>query len=113
MKTLYLDIFSGISGDMFVGALIDLGVDAHQLEHELEKLQLDGYHLHVTRGHKATIEGVKFDVHLAHAQEHEHERAEATEHAHPHANHHHEHEGGNHHHHHEHHDETHEHAHEH
>src|SRR4051794_6795980 len=62
MKTLYLDIFSGISGDMFIGALLDLGVDAHQFEHELEKLRLEGYHLHVTRGQKSGIAGVKFDV---------------------------------------------------
>ena len=67
MKTLYLDIFSGISGDMFVGAMIDLGVDAHALERELEKLKLDGWRLGVARGQKANISGVKFDVHLAHA----------------------------------------------
>jgi uncharacterized protein (TIGR00299 family) protein len=73
MKILYLDIFSGISGDMFVGALIDLGVDARKLERELKKLKLDGYHLHVSRQHKSAIEGVKFDVHLAHAHDHPHE----------------------------------------
>jgi pyridinium-3,5-bisthiocarboxylic acid mononucleotide nickel chelatase len=80
MKTLYLDIFSGISGDMFIGALIDLGVDAHRLEHELEKLGLEGYHLHAARGQKANIDGVKFNVHLnhehghGHAHSHEHEQ---------------------------------------
>jgi uncharacterized protein (DUF111 family) len=45
MKTIYLDIFSGISGDMFIGAMLDLGLDFHQFEHELEKLGLDDYHL--------------------------------------------------------------------
>ena len=73
MKTLYLDIFSGISGDMFIGALIDLGADARKLERELQKLKLDGYHLHVTRKQKSGIEGVKFDVHLTDAHEHHHE----------------------------------------
>jgi hypothetical protein len=72
MKTLYLDIFSGISGDMFVGALIDLGADARQLERELKKLKLDGYHLHIARQQKSGIAGVKFNVHLADAHEHRH-----------------------------------------
>jgi len=94
MKTLYLDIFSGISGDMFIGALIDLGVDAHDLEHELEKLKLEGYHLHVSRAHKAAIEGVKFDVHLAHEHSHEHMHVGglAHTHSHSHEEHHHAHE---------------------
>lgn len=73
MKTLYLDIFSGISGDMFIGALIDLGVDDRKLERELKKLKLGGYHLHVARRQKSGITGVKFDVHLADAHEHHHE----------------------------------------
>ena len=73
MKTLHLDIFSGISGDMFIGALLDLGVDAHQLEHELAKLELDGFHLHVSRQERGGIAGTKFDVHLSdHGQAHHH-----------------------------------------
>src|SRR2546422_10237713 len=83
MKTLYLDIFSGISGDMFLGAMIDLGVDAHALEHELEKLKLDGWHLNVGRGQKMGISGVKFDVHLAREHSHEHTHADGTTHTHP------------------------------
>jgi pyridinium-3,5-bisthiocarboxylic acid mononucleotide nickel chelatase len=90
-KTLYLDIFSGISGDMFIGALLDLGVDAHELEHELEKLNLEGYHLHVSRAQKAAIEGVKFDVHLAHEHSHEHTHAGGVTHTHPHSHEHHHH----------------------
>jgi uncharacterized protein (TIGR00299 family) protein len=85
MKTLYLDLFSGISGDMFMGALLDAGLDFAHLERELQKLKLAGYHLHVSRGNRAQIAGTKFDVHLGH---HEHEEAH---HQHPHDEHHHEH----------------------
>jgi uncharacterized protein (TIGR00299 family) protein len=84
MTTLYLDIFSGISGDMFLGAMIDLGVDAHALEHELERLKLDGWRLHVGRGQKMGISGTKFDVHLAHEHTHEHTHVDGTTHAHEH-----------------------------
>jgi uncharacterized protein (TIGR00299 family) protein len=80
MKTLYLDIFSGISGDMFIGAMIDLGVDAHELERELEKLGLPEYHLRVSRQERGAIAGTKFDVHLAHERGHEH--AHSHEHSH-------------------------------
>ena len=79
MKTLYLDLFSGISGDMFMGALIDLGVDPQQLERELKKLKLGSYHLHVAHRQNSGIAGVKFDVHLADA--HEPRRAHKSHHA--------------------------------
>ena len=75
MKTLYLDLFSGIAGDMFIAALLDLGVDAAKLGRELKKLKLDGYHLHISRGQKSAIAGVKFDVHLAHDHDHPAESA--------------------------------------
>ena len=64
MKTLYLDIFSGISGDMFIGALLDVGVDFHQLDRELAKLGLKGYHLHTSRQQRSHVAGTKFDVHV-------------------------------------------------
>lgn len=87
MKTLYLDIFSGISGDMFVGAMLDLGVDVHQLEHELEKLHLDEFHVHAARGQKANIQGTKFDVHLGddhHHHDHGHHHHKHKHHEHEH-----------------------------
>src|ERR1035438_3258999 len=79
MKILYLDLISGIAGDMFIAALLDLGVDAAKLECELKKLKLNGWHLHISRQQKSAIAGVKFDIHL----EHEH----ATAHDHPHHDH--------------------------
>ncbi|MRR10658.1 DUF111 family protein, partial [bacterium] len=73
MKTLYLDLFSGISGDMFIGALLDLGVDAGQLEQSLASLGAAGYHLHINRARRQGIEGVQFQVHIgAHAHTHAH-----------------------------------------
>src|SRR5208283_268358 len=72
MKILYLDLFSGIAGDMFIAALLDLGVDARKLERELKKLKLDGWQLHVSRRQTSSIAGVKFDVHLAHEPSHDH-----------------------------------------
>ena len=70
MTILYLDLFSGIAGDMFIAALLDLGVDAAKLERELKKLKLDGWHIHISRQQKSSIAGVKFDVHLTHDHVH-------------------------------------------
>ena len=97
MKMLYLDLISGIAGDMFIAALIDLGVDAHKLERELKKLKLDGYHLHVSRQQKSAIAGVKFDVHVAHEHDHAHTH-DGHEHSHEHGHHHHDHAHEEHHH---------------
>src|SRR5262245_27187467 len=82
VKTLYLDLFSGISGDMFLGAVLDLGVDFAQFNRELKKLGLTGYHLEAMRDSRMGIEGVKFDVHLD-GHDHDHD------HSHEHHNHHH------------------------
>lgn len=90
MKTLYLDLISGIAGDMFIAALLDLGVDAKKLERELKKLKLDGYHLHISRQQKSAIDGIKFDVHLAHDHDHHHDHGHEHEHSHEHGHHHHE-----------------------
>jgi uncharacterized protein (TIGR00299 family) protein len=91
MQTLYLDLFSGISGDMFIGALVDLGVEPRALEQELAKLGLKEYHLHFDRAQRGSIAGVKFDVHLAgdhghapHTHEHEHGHTHSHSHTHSH-----------------------------
>ena len=62
MSIAYFDCFSGISGDMILGALVDAGMDFEVLNTELKKLPVDGYRLTrrmVTRQH---IAGTKIDV---------------------------------------------------
>ncbi|HXM05021.1 MAG TPA: nickel pincer cofactor biosynthesis protein LarC [Chthoniobacterales bacterium] len=63
MRILYVDCFSGISGDMFVGALTDLGVAPSVFEWELTKITLEDHHLHFERQQRKGIAGVKFGVH--------------------------------------------------
>ena len=49
MKMLYYDCFSGISGDMNLGAMIDLGLDPEYLKNELHKLKIDKYQFKVSK----------------------------------------------------------------
>ncbi|MBU3176880.1 nickel pincer cofactor biosynthesis protein LarC [Clostridium estertheticum] len=74
MKILYYDCFSGISGDMNLGALLDLGIDGKYLVDELSKLNLNGYEIKVSRDIRKGIEGTKVDVLLEeHSHGHSHE----------------------------------------
>ena len=62
MKIAYFDCFSGISGDMILGALVDAGVPFDQLQEELSKLNLDGYTLTASTVLKKGIKATKVDV---------------------------------------------------
>lgn len=62
MKIAYFDCFSGISGDMTVGALLDAGLKIETLEKELKKLGLSGYQLEVNKVTKKGISATKFKV---------------------------------------------------
>lgn len=62
MRILYYDCFAGISGDMNLGALIDLGVDKNHLISELEKLNIEGFHLEIKQDQRRGITGTKADV---------------------------------------------------
>jgi hypothetical protein len=61
---LYLDCFSGISGDMTIGALIDAGLDFSFLLKELEKLGLTGYRLKCREAMAGAVSATKFDVEI-------------------------------------------------
>ncbi|HKJ79636.1 MAG TPA: nickel pincer cofactor biosynthesis protein LarC, partial [Prolixibacteraceae bacterium] len=62
MRILYYDCFAGISGDMNLGALIDLGVDKDYLISELEKLNIEGFHLEIKSDQRRGITGTKASV---------------------------------------------------
>ena len=117
-KSLYLECRSGISGDMTVAALLDLGADREVLEKSLESLKLPGYEIAITRVKKSGLDACDFNVILdAEHENHDHDMAYlhgdgAEVHDHPHDHeHHHDHEHAHshdhdhteeHHHHHEH-----------
>jgi pyridinium-3,5-bisthiocarboxylic acid mononucleotide nickel chelatase len=100
MRIVYLDCFSGISGDMFLGALVDAGVSPALLEKTVADLNLDAK-LEITRVDRSGITATKVDVilagekdvprevfhaakmHAAHL-EHDHEHHHAHEHDHEH-----------------------------
>ncbi len=91
MKTLFYECFAGISGDMNLGALIDLGADVDHLRRELTKLGLDQtFQLKISRDHKNGIYGTKVDVvltelpHAHHDHTHEHDYKHHHEHEHKH-----------------------------
>lgn len=62
MKIAYFDCFSGISGGMTVGALLDAGLEIETLEKELNKLGLSGYQLEVNKVVKKGISAIQFKV---------------------------------------------------
>lgn len=67
MTALFLEPFSGLSGDMLNALLLDLGADANHLKNELNKLHLsDEYHITIEKCLKSSISGTDFDVHLTH-----------------------------------------------
>jgi len=68
MKSLYFDCFSGVSGDMILGALVDSGVELETIKSELEKLNLTGYSLKAYQTKRGQIAGTKVDVELAEIQ---------------------------------------------
>jgi uncharacterized protein (TIGR00299 family) protein len=80
LKTLHFDCFAGISGDMALGALVDLGLDPDILREELRKLPISGWNLEFHRAERGGISGTQGVVdlgeqrdHAAHAHGHEHE----------------------------------------
>lgn len=113
MKSLYLECNAGISGDMLVAALLDLGADKEVLDKALQSIPAKGFEYKISRVSKAGVDCCDFDVILdeehanhdhdmaflhgngdavVHSHEHEHEHHHDHEHEHEH-HHHHEHRG--------------------
>jgi len=104
-QTLYLECSSGISGDMAVAALLDLGADEKILRKALESLPVKGFEIEISRVKKSGLDACDFNVKLdKHHENHDHDMEYLHGH---HYGHHHENEAHDHHHK----DEVHEHGH--
>ncbi|MDR1440361.1 MAG: DUF111 family protein, partial [Clostridiales bacterium] len=75
MKILYFDCFSGISGDMALGALLDLGIDCDAFIGELAKLHIHGFDIDIKKANKHSITGTDVTVILHDAIEPESQNA--------------------------------------
>ena len=85
MRALYLDCFAGISGNMFLGAMLQAGVPVAYLEKELQKLSMaDEFQLSVQETQRNGIHALYVEVKLPHHGEHHHEHAHGEEHHHVH-----------------------------
>lgn len=62
MKVVYFDCFNGISGDMVLGALFDLGLDKSLWDRELSKLRISGYTVKVEKKRKGPLIGTDVDI---------------------------------------------------
>jgi pyridinium-3,5-bisthiocarboxylic acid mononucleotide nickel chelatase len=93
MTIAYIDCFSGISGDMFLGALLDLGLPFEELQKAINSLPFDGYSIEYKKVMKNSISATGFLVCIPGDHDHHEEHKE------------HDHEGHHHEHHHDHHEE--------
>ena len=90
MNKLYLECYSGISGDMTVGALLDLGADKIVLENALNSLPIDGFEIKISRVSKSGLDACDFDVRLD-EDNHDHDMKYLHGEGHIHVQHHHNH----------------------
>ena len=90
MKILYFDCFSGISGDMVIGALLDAGGDFEKMKVELKKMQVDEeYELERYKVDMNGINSTKFNVIIKNDHHHEtHDKLDEHQHTHDHHHHH-------------------------
>ncbi|HVO84933.1 MAG TPA: nickel pincer cofactor biosynthesis protein LarC [Syntrophobacteria bacterium] len=64
MRIAYFDCFSGVSGDMILGALVDVGLDSDLLSDQLGRLRLGGYRLEVSRESRGHLWGTRVRIRL-------------------------------------------------
>ncbi len=93
-RILYFDCFAGISGDMSLGALTDLGLDPSAVIDEIRKLGVKGYDIEINKVNRFSISGTDVKVTLngesdcvhehEHDPVHEHEHTPGHEHGHTH-----------------------------
>lgn len=93
-QALYIECYAGISGDMFVASLLDLGVDKDYLLSNLQTLPLEGYKINISRVKKMALDACDFNV-ILDVDNHDHDMQylyeENHDHSHEHKHEHHEH----------------------